>query len=319
MHELRVLPSLVISLSNHILLLQSGLRISRPVTSRRRSSFVKVGLDTFVCGGAAFLPPNWMVDPHLPLQVDPIIKVAPLACRLSQHGPPLLLFDLNHVLLHRRYHGPGQRSFPARPGVLRLLDLVPRYRLALFSSAIERNVREALGALHRAMDDELEALHREVDRKPQMKNGKVSNNAGVTCPSPTLPTSVPAHLFDVVLTRQHCVPAPPEEIAARGGDPWDTVKQLDRYFDDLDRVLLIDNSAHKAYAPERDNMVLVPAWEGPEVSERDIVLPRLVDLLLKLDSDIKEGKKSADLRKHSAALSAALSAPDDQEASSEDK
>lgn len=52
---------------------------------------------------------------------------------------------------------------------------------------------------------------------------------------------------------------PQEDIAARGGKPWDTVKPLGCYFADLTRVVLIDDSDHKAHGQaEADNMLLVP-------------------------------------------------------------
>lgn len=40
-----------------------------------------------------------------------------------------------------------------------------------------------------------------------------------------------------------CAPPPEQEdIEARGGRPWDTVKPLHKYFNGLGRVLLVDDS-----------------------------------------------------------------------------
>ena len=55
-------------------------------------------------------------------------------------------------------------------------------------------------------------------------------------------------LFDteaLVLTRTHTKPAPAEHVRS-GGDPWDTVKPLGRYFPDLRRVILVDDDHWKA-------------------------------------------------------------------------
>ena len=53
---------------------------------------------------------------------------------------------------------------------------------------------------------------------------------------------MPDCLFDVVLCREHCQPAAREDIERRGGNPWDTVKPLHRYFANLARVVLLDDS-----------------------------------------------------------------------------
>lgn len=55
------------------------------------------------------------------------------------------------------------------------------------------------------------------------------------------PPLFPARL---VLCRSHTDPAPPEHVAA-GGDPWDTVKPLARYFPNLRRVILVDDDHWK--------------------------------------------------------------------------
>ncbi len=58
------------------------------------------------------------------------------------------------------------------------------------------------------------------------------------------------------------LPGPPplaqKLIAERGGNPWDTVKPLQRYFADLSRVLLVDDSPHKSLPNEAANMLVMP-------------------------------------------------------------
>ncbi len=84
------------------------------------------------------------------------------------------------------------------------------FRLGVFSSASERTVSQVIPMLEAA--------------------------AG---PGPLL-FDTPA----LVLTRAQTDPAPPEHVAG-GGDPWDTVKPLGRYFPDLRRVILVDDDHWK--------------------------------------------------------------------------
>lgn len=49
-------------------------------------------------------------------------------------------------------------------------------------------------------------------------------------------------------------------IEERGGKPWDTVKPLHRYFADLSRVLLVDDSPHKSLPAEAANMLVMPRY-----------------------------------------------------------
>ena len=51
----------------------------------------------------------------------------------------------------------------------------------------------------------------------------------------------------LVLCRSHTDPAPAEHVRA-GGDPWDTVKPLSRYFPDIRRVILVDDDSWKVSA-----------------------------------------------------------------------
>ncbi|KFM25080.1 Poly(A) RNA polymerase protein 2 [Auxenochlorella protothecoides] len=126
------------------------------------------------------------------------------------------------------------------------------------------------------------------------------------------PEAVPAQLFELVLTRDHCKPASAAAIAARGGNPWDTVKPLAHHFPRLDQVLLIDDSPHKAAADEAPNMIVMPGWAGPGAGKGDSALPVLVEALLDLAATgqalAAAGKPVPDLRRHSGAISARLAA-----------
>eukprot|EP00887_Chlorella_sp_A99_P004854 scaffold4.g4854.t1 len=155
---------------------------------------------------------------------------------------PLLLFDLNGVLMHHRFNGTSHHH-DLRPGVHHLLRLCRHYRLGVFSSATRRTVLAALQKLHGNLEQALRQFPAKLRHE--------------------VPESMPEQLFEVVLCREHCRPAAKEDIEARGGKPWDTVKPLASHFADLARVLLVDDSPHKAVPEEAANMLVVPAWAGP--------------------------------------------------------
>ncbi|KDD74627.1 hypothetical protein H632_c1173p0 [Helicosporidium sp. ATCC 50920] len=208
---------------------------------------------------------------------DPIIRI----WSRQPHPPtqlPLLLFDLNGVLVRHTRRRVGCHEFSARPGVEHLVRLLPHFELGVYTSATERTVRQCLAQLHREIQREWVKRRTEPD-------------------GAAWPDSVPARLFSPILVRSHCSAPTPEAIAARGGNPWDTLKPLARYFSALDRVVLLDDSAHKILPAETRNHLLVPAWvsgerEGGEgekssvenadsAADPDAVLPTLVDGLIR--------------------------------------
>ncbi|KAK3233723.1 hypothetical protein CYMTET_56006 [Cymbomonas tetramitiformis] len=105
-------------------------------------------------------------------------------------------------------------------------------------------------------------------------------------------------LFSIILSRDHCTAAP----ETHQGDAWDTVKPLHWWFEDLSRVLLIDNEAFKALEDEKDNLVLVPTWDEGDDAEDDVI-PRLVDALLQA---VPSDGDRCDLRHYVATLCAAV-------------
>ncbi|KAL4428251.1 hypothetical protein ABPG75_002340 [Micractinium tetrahymenae] len=112
--------------------------------------------------------------------------------------------------------------------------------------------------------------------------GGLAAGAGAAVDAEGFPRELPDVLFEVVMARDHCQPAAQEDIAARGGRPWDTVKPLAKYFAELGRVLLVDDSAHKAATGEGANMLFMPCWPGAAhpLGQADASLPLLVELLL---------------------------------------
>ncbi len=51
---------------------------------------------------------------------------------------------------------------------------------------------------------------------------------------------------DFILTRGHTEAAPDSHITG-GGNTWDTVKPLNKWFKDLSRVFLVDDDAYKVH------------------------------------------------------------------------
>jgi DNA polymerase sigma len=111
-------------------------------------------------------------------------------------------------------------------------------------------------------------------------------------------TPPPGGFFEVVLCRDHCVLATEVGATREGGKPWDTVKPLARYFQDLTQVILVDDSPHKSLPEEAANMLVMPVWAGPETESgvNDAALPALIDGLMDALEAVKEGDRIDDIR-----------------------
>jgi hypothetical protein len=103
-------------------------------------------------------------------------------------------------------------------------------------------------------------------------------------------------LFQHVLERRHCSAAP-EEVRTKA---WDTVKPLGKYFNRLDRIVLLDDDTYKSLPEERGNLVCMPCWD--DTNADDTILATLVTALL------QHIPLAGDVRLHTAAVSAALAA-----------
>ena len=148
----------------------------------------------------------------------------------TQSDRPLILFDLNGVLVHHRFDGKTH-VHTLRPGVSNLVRLKHHgYDLGIYSSATERTVKIALTRLERGLTKGEE-------------------------------------LFDVVLHRDHCALASEVGCMRTDGKPWDTVKPLAKYFGNH-RVVLVDDSSHKSYPGEEGSMVILPTWEDDDAESR---------------------------------------------------
>eukprot|EP00301_Raphidiophrys_heterophryoidea_P027374 c9628_g1_i1.p1 GENE.c9628_g1_i1~~c9628_g1_i1.p1 ORF type:complete len:506 (+),score=100.64 c9628_g1_i1:40-1557(+) len=118
--------------------------------------------------------------------------------------------------------------------------------------------------------------------------------------------------FDLVLSREHTMPAtsledrhhlPHHQDNHQRGDhrqkaAFSTVKPLSRFFSDLSRVVLVDDT-DKASQGEEPNLIAVPSWSG-NYRAQDQVLEVLVNEILARLSP------STDVRNHTAAISEIL-------------
>jgi len=179
--------------------------------------------------------------------------------KISQDERILILFDLNGVLVHHKFNGKTHRHY-LRPGVHHLLRLMRHYRLGIYSSATLRTVQRAIAKLNQDVKAAADVMTNRGGRSSSFPKGG---------------------LFDVILCRDHCVLAKDVGAARAGGKPWDTVKPLGRYFTDLSRIILVDDSPHKSLPDEVANMLVVPAWSGPEIGwSDDGVIQTVVESLL---------------------------------------
>ncbi|KAL6744703.1 hypothetical protein V8C86DRAFT_3152565 [Haematococcus lacustris] len=202
---------------------------------------------------------------------------APLSYVTDKLDPskPLILFDLNGVLVSERATGGAYRSeWSVRPGIAQLLLLLPRYQLGVFSSAKRHNVYNALRAVFSAVcagRKQLELGQPQVELQPE-ELGARAEAAQDTLPAPTAPRgkkrrkvppglTCPEQLFSLVLSREHCQPDP-TWTSRPDGKHWDTIKPLAGNGLLLGRVLLVDNEPRKVAAEELSSLVEIPTWEG---------------------------------------------------------
>lgn len=117
----------------------------------------------------------------------------------------------------------------------------------------------------------------------------------------------PNGFFEVVMCRDHCVLAEQVGASRPGGKPWDTVKPLGKYFEDLTQVVLVDDSPHKSLPEEASNMLVMPVWAGPDSihGQEDAALSALVEGLLAA-VQAENGGKIQDIRIIAAEISKTL-------------
>ncbi|PNH04210.1 hypothetical protein TSOC_009654 [Tetrabaena socialis] len=106
----------------------------------------------------------------------------------------------------------------------------------------------------------------------------------------------------LVLHREHTTPAPKGHVDG-GGDPWDTLKPLGRWFGSLGRVVLVDDDAYKSIPGEEPNMLQVPVWRDEHTACP--VLRLLTELLLEVAAPLPQ---DADVRAWTSQVAARLGA-----------
>ena len=179
-------------------------------------------------------------------------------------GRPLILFDLNGVLVHhvRRQADDGESWYHThvlRPGLARLRELKSHFDLGIYSSATLKTVKLAVASMELHLDW--------TDRTTSM--------------------------FDVVLHREHCVLAKTLGLQRPGGNYWDTIKPLEKYFaGHPGGYCLVDDSPHKSMPAEQSSMIVVPEWT--QGNETCVVLDTLIGGFLDAQATFK--RTVADLR-----------------------
>ncbi|EFJ49251.1 hypothetical protein VOLCADRAFT_104348 [Volvox carteri f. nagariensis] len=176
----------------------------------------------------------------------------------------ILLFDLNGTLTSHTSVRRAQGTTRLRPGTAHLTRLRERFRLGIYTSSTVRTVQAAMEMLELAAGETL------FDRR-------------------------------LVLHREHTAPAPADHVDS-GGNPWDTLKPLGRYFSRLDRVVLVDDDSYKSMAGEESNMLIVPCWSEEDVDCQVIRL--LCEALIARVAP--QAEEDLDVRRWTAAVSAQL-------------
>eukprot|EP00873_Tetraselmis_striata_P016039 jgi/Tetstr1/436303/TSEL_025143.t2 len=155
-----------------------------------------------------------------------------------------VLFDLNGVLVKRKgSKSGGGKGRLLRAGLHHIGALAKDFRLGVYTSATLPTMHASVGHIEQVL------------RAPGM--------------------------FEVLMCRNQCVPAPQSHIDKSGSRPWDVVKPLAPSFpgNQLRRVVLVDDDSFKALEGEERNMLLVPTCGGSVGSgaeEGEEVLSELV-------------------------------------------
>lgn len=202
------------------------------------------------------------------------LMVHPKGRMFHQGDIILILFDLNGVLVHHTFEN-FRRHYTMRPGLQYLRRLFPRFRLGIYSSATKKTVVRALISLN----DEIMKIHDdEYDSGLNKTIVHGDDVEGFVAKGMDDRKSI----FEVIFCRDHCFLAKDVGLHRPDGKEWDTVKPLGSYFEDLSRVILVDDSPHKSMPGEKSNMLIIPTWEGPSpTAGKDChVLKTLVDMLL---------------------------------------
>lgn len=175
----------------------------------------------------------------------------------------ILLFDLNGTLTSHTSRRRSAGRNRLRPHTKDLLQLHDKFRVGIFTSSTLRTVAH----VKQMMED-----------------------------------SVGCSIFEpgLVLYRDHTLPVS-QALIKSGCDPWDTVKPLGRWFERVDRVVLVDDDTFKAVPGEEANMVVVPCWM--EEDPRCDLIPRLVNALIEVLGTL--GTED-DVREHTAAVTRSL-------------
>ncbi|BDA48138.1 probable bifunctional polynucleotide phosphatase/kinase at N-terminal half [Coccomyxa sp. Obi] len=179
---------------------------------------------------------------------------------------PIALFDLNGTLTSHTARRQSAGINKIRPGVHHLMRLHDTFRIGVFTSASLRTVQTVVPMLESAAGSTGRPLLAEKD---------------------------------FILTRSHTEAAPDLHVLG-GGNKWDTVKPLNKWFKDLSRVFLVDDDAYKAVPSEENNMIVVPCWES---NEDDTVLAALTDALLDIMGTLSA---DADVRRYTKAVQEAV-------------
>ena len=196
---------------------------------------------------------------------NPAVGVPPPK-RVEVRGRGLLLFDLNGTLTNHTAQRRSSGATTLRPGTHHLRRLqAAGFQVGIYSSSTSRTIEKAATLLEAALQ---------------------KGEAGAPQQPP---------LFSVRMDRVYCDLSP-----NKNGKPWDTVKPLGKYLDDLTRVVLFDDDSYKILDDEKGNHVLVPAWDPDDMGDR------VVEFLV--EETLRGLEGAGDLRAATAGISERLAA-----------
>jgi hypothetical protein len=182
---------------------------------------------------------------------------------------PLVLFDLNGILVKHFYDAEKpvtkRHKFVVRPGIYNLARLHDAFDIGIYSSSTKNTVEMAL---------------REIEGHVKLNLCKI------------------LHRRDCVLVKA-ALKKMSHTCTAQQIKPWDTFKPLKKHFQNISNIALIDDSPHKSFPGEEENMIVLPSFQPPSrLSDKDYysgegdgVIKLLVDSMI---SSLTEKKSFGD-------------------------
>lgn len=240
---------------------------------------------------------------------------------------PLVLFDLNGVLMLRRHVSAGKHALKVRPGLELLQRLVDEgCQLGIYSSCMQATIVKCLEQIEAAFrggqpdliasterdSSEIRAVSKgdgwveAVTRHKRSSPPRARDRGGAVSSCERGETSVETEGDEKIVSglttegkTRFAQTAPPLifspvldrshcEPRKNGPTPWATFKPLRKHASNVRWTVLVDDSDDKIVPEERDRALIVPTWTGIGEEQADKAFVAMIDGLVQ---SIRESRK----------------------------